>query len=83
MTLVESKCGTNAGVSQHKRDGEPLCEACRTAYNAYHRQWEQAHLGRHHRKTLVTSKPNLCRVCGGRLSEHPLFGPCFWKTRRA
>lgn len=31
-------CGTSAGVTAHKRAGEPKCEPCKDADNAYKRQ---------------------------------------------
>lgn len=33
----KNKCGTFAGFTAHRRRGEPPCEACRAARNAYYR----------------------------------------------
>ncbi len=34
---VPAPCGTLAAFRRHQRRGEPICEACRVAYNAAHR----------------------------------------------
>ena len=34
-TTAEKVCGTRAGYDRHRRRGEPIDGACRTAYNAY------------------------------------------------
>lgn len=34
-------CGTRAAAERHKRRGEPIDEACRLAYNAARREYEQ------------------------------------------
>lgn len=31
------QCGTHAGWSRHRRLGEPICDPCREAHNAYNR----------------------------------------------
>jgi hypothetical protein len=36
---VAREHGTMRGVRQHLKTGEPLCEECREARNAYHREW--------------------------------------------
>ncbi len=33
-----ARCGTLAAFRRHQRRGEPICEACRQAYNAAHRE---------------------------------------------
>ena len=32
-----AKCGTVNGRAKHRRDGTPICDPCRIAYNAYQR----------------------------------------------
>jgi WhiB family redox-sensing transcriptional regulator len=39
------QCGTQAGVSAHKRRGEPKCRPCRDAAAAYKRQWAESRGG--------------------------------------
>ncbi len=36
-----SKCGSLAGYSQHKRDGEEACDACTVAHNTATREWKR------------------------------------------
>lgn len=34
--------GTAAGRNAHKRRGEPVCSACRDAYNRFHRDYQRS-----------------------------------------
>lgn len=70
-----SKCGTYAGAAQHRRWGQPLCAACRDAYNEYHRRWEGQHP--EHHQPVRKVRVNLCLMCGRPLFEHPMFGRCW------
>lgn len=36
---ITEPCGTVAAYKRHKRNGEPIDEACRDAYNAKHREY--------------------------------------------
>jgi hypothetical protein len=35
------RCGTQAGRIAHYRRGEPACDLCRAAQNAYKRRWRK------------------------------------------
>jgi 5-methylcytosine-specific restriction endonuclease McrA len=42
----QSGTGTHAGWLRHRRAGEPPCDACRQAVNAYNREWATRNPGR-------------------------------------
>lgn len=42
MTPDDPRHGTSAGRTQHVKTGEPLCPACRKAYNAYMRKYAKS-----------------------------------------
>lgn len=40
-----SKCGTYAGVKQHRKHGTERCRPCKNAENAYHREYRAKRRG--------------------------------------
>ncbi len=45
--MTPNHCGTQRGYRRHLRAGEPSCQPCRDAHNAYEkRRWVDAELGR-------------------------------------
>lgn len=74
-----SKCGSPAGIDQHRRKGVETCSPCRQAWNDYLRRRLVEGKRPPSKKRTTTPKP--CDVCGdlvtGRVrSDRPMHNDC-------
>jgi hypothetical protein len=56
-TRIDGRCGTHAGVSEHRRRREPGCEDCR----AYWRKYMAARRAREFAAQLAAARPQAVR----------------------